>query len=237
MELKETFDYIFIWEKLPKLFSALPLTLLITALAIFFGWLLGLIVAIGKVGGPKWLRKFLFAVTDIIRGIPTVVLMYIVYFGLSVLLSKLFSITVTTTQKYIYIVSALMIEISATGSELFRSAYSSIPRGQLEAAQSLGYTGLQKFVHVIVPQGIRVILPNLGNTLLATIQSTALLYTLGIYDLLGRARQIDTNVTHMKTFELYLAVAVIYWILGALTGWIFKRLEGSFAKGSREIAI
>ena len=222
--VRESFDIHFIIEKFPAILSALPVTLEITAVTLVLGWLLGLLVAWGKVSGSGWLKKFLRILTDIIRGIPTVVLLYIVYFGLPKL------INVSNWSKISFVVLALMIELGTTSSEMFRSAYNSIQKGQLEAAYALGYTGIQKFFHIIVPQGLAVILPNLGSAVLSIIQATALVYTLGIFDILGKARQLDTNVSHVKTFEMYFAVAMIYWVLAILIQQVFHLLERHFGK-------
>ena len=161
--VRESFDIHFIIEKFPAILSALPVTLEITAVTLVLGWLLGLLVAWGKVSGSGWLKKFLGILTDIIRGIPTVVLLYIVYFGLPKL------INVSNWSKISFVVLALMIELGTTSSEMFRSAYNSIQKGQLEAAHALGYTEIQKFFHIIVPQGLAVILPNLGSAVLSII--------------------------------------------------------------------
>ena len=222
--VRESFDIHFIIEKFPAILSALPVTLEITAVTLVLSWLLGLLVAWGKVSGSGWLKKFLRILTDIIRGIPTVVLLYIVYFGLPKL------INVSNWSKISFVVLALMIELGTTSSEMFRSAYNSIQKGQLEAAHALGYTEIQKFFHIIVPQGLAVILPNLGSAVLSIIQATALVYTLGIFDILGKARQLDTNVSHVKTFEMYFAVAMIYWVLAILIQQVFHLLERHFGK-------
>ena len=96
--------------------------------------------------------------------------------------------------------------------------------------KAYGYTGWQQFQHVIVPQGLAIILPNLGSAVLSIIQATALVYTLGIFDILGKARQLDTNVSHVKTFEMYFAVAMIYWVLAILIQQVFHLLERHFGK-------
>lgn len=228
--VRESFDINFIIANFPKILGALPVTLEITVITLIIGWLLGLLVAVGKVRGKNWLKQTLRYLTDIIRGIPTVVLLYIVYFGLPVLFSS-FGVSTRGVSKIVFVVTALVIELATSSSEMFRSAYNSIQKGQLEAAHALGYTGWQAFIHVILPQGTYVILPNLGNAVLSIIQATALVYTLGVFDILGKARQIDTNVAGVKTFEMYISVAIIYWLLALLIGQIFKQLEKYFGRG------
>ena len=229
--VKDTFDIAFIIENFPKILGALPITVLITVLSLITGWLVGLAAAVGKIKGPKWLKLILRVLTDVIRGIPTVVLLYIVYFGLPTLTKALFGLTLSSWSKEAFVILALTIELGTSSSEMFRSAFNSIKKGQLEASYALGYSKLQQFIHVIVPQGIYVILPNLGSAVLSIVQATALVYTLGVFDILGKARQIDTNVAHVKTFEMYFASALIYWILAIIIGWIFKGLEAQLGKG------
>ena len=234
--IKDTVDFGFIAENFIKVLGALPTTLLITLLSLVFGWVLGLLIATGKISGPRWLKEILKWLTDIIRGIPTVVLLYVVYFGLPQLVEGIIGVNIGNWSKQTFVVIALAIELGINSSEMFRSAYNSIKKGQLEAAWSLGFTKLQRFTRVIFPQGLFVILPNLGSAVLSIIQATALVYTLGIYDILGKARQIDTNEAHVKTFEMYLVATVIYWALAGVVGVIFRGLESYFGKGNVGIA-
>ncbi len=234
--IKDSVDFVFIAENFIKILGALPVTIAITLASLFFGWCLGLLIATGKIQGPAWLKEILKWLTDIIRGIPTVVLLYVVYFGLPQLVSALTGANISNWSKQTFVIIALALELGINSSEMFRSAYSSIKKGQLEAAWSLGYTKWQRFTKVIFPQGLYVILPNLSSAVLSIIQATALVYTLGIYDILGKARQIDTNEAHVKTFEMYLAVAAIYWGLSIIVVFVFKKLEAAFGKGNVGIA-
>ena len=116
---------------------------------------------------------------------------------------------------------------------MFRSAYNSIQKGQLEAAHALGYTEIAaSFSISSFPRDWLSSFPNLGSAVLSIIQATALVYTLGIFDILGKARQLDTNVSHVKTFEMYFSVAIIYWALAVLIQFIFSRLEKQMRKES-----
>lgn len=233
--VKETFDIQFIIESIPKLITALPLTLFIAFMALLLGLPLALLAAWGKISGPKIVKVILRVFTDLIRGIPTVVLLYILYFGLPIWVYALSGVNINSWAKWVFVVIALAIDITANNSEMFRSAYTSIERGQIEAAHSLGYTQLQRFIHVLLPQGLYVILPNLGSSVLAIIQATALVYTLGIFDLLGKARQIDTNVSHVKTFEMYFICAIIYWLIALLMDRLFKVFEKKLSKGFKTV--
>ena len=234
--IKDTFDLAFVAENFGAVLGALPVTILITILSLASGWLVGLLAAFGKIKGPAFVRVVLRFLTDVIRGIPTVVLLYVVYFGLPILFESAFGISLRGWSKTAFVVIALAIELGTSSSEMFRSAYNSLKKGQLEAARALGYTGIQTFIHVIFPQGVFVILPNLGSAVLSIVQATALVYTLGVFDILGKARQIDTNVAHVKTFEMYFVVAIIYWALALIIGAVFRYAERRMGKGKAVVA-
>ena len=234
--IDETFDLSFIAASLPKIIAAIPVTLYITAITLIFGWIMGLLIAWGKISGPKILRKILFILTDVIRGIPTVVLLYIVYFGLPNLILAVTGTDIGSWPKQIFVIIALVIELMTNAGEMFRSAYMSIEKGQLDAAHALGFTRWQRFRRVIFPQGAYVILPNLGSAVLSTVQATALVYTLGIFDILGKARQLDINAASAKTFEMYFVATLIYWALAVVISAVFRGIEKIVGKGYRSAA-
>ena len=223
--MRETFDATFFIKSLPRLIGAIPMTLHIMGLALLFGWAGGLLIAFGKLRGRRTGRQ-LTAMTDVIRCIPTVLLLFIVYFALPGLLGA----GTATRSRIPFVVAALAIEIAAVSSELFRSAFLAIDRRQTEAARALGFAPIQVLWRVIIPQGLRIIAPNLGSAVLAAMQATSMVYTLGIFDVLGRARQIDSTVTNTKTFELMLGAALIYWALALLIDGVFSLLNRYFRK-------
>lgn len=234
--IRDSFDIEFIETIIPKLLRAVPLTLEMSVLAVIFGSLAGLLVAYAKISGPKPLQAVTNVFTTVLRTIPDVVLLYIVYFGLPILTKDVFGISLASWQKQTFVIVALAIGMSATSGEMFRSAYNSLEKGQLEAAHAIGMTKWQRFREIIFPQGLFVILPNLAGASLAITQATALAYTLGILDVTGKARIIDTNTGSLHTFEAYLAVALIYWAISFFIGALFKGLEMKFGKGLRTLA-
>lgn len=233
MQVQDSFDINFIKKSIPGLLAALPVTLRIALISALAGVLAGLLLALGKTSRHKVLSWCVNTLTVIFRGIPTVVLLYLVYFGLPFVSMKLFQINLSKWEKQTFVIIALAIELSVTCSEMFRSAYNSLDKGQLEAAHALGMTKLQRFFRIIVPQAVYVILPNLNNAALSIIQGTVLVYTLGIMDIMGKARVLDTNALHLKTFEAYLVVAIIYWILSIIISWVFKILERCMGRGQK----
>lgn len=234
--IPESFDIDFIRTIIPKLLNAIPLTLEIAVASIIFGCLAGLLLAYIKVSGPKLLGSAVNVLTTILRVIPDVVLLYIIYFGLPIFVKGMFGVSLDSWQKQTFVIIALTIAFSATASEMFRSAYNSLEKGQLEAAHATGMTAWQRFRRIIFPQGLFVILPNLGSACISIIQATALAYTLGIMDITGKARILDTNAGGLKTFESYLTVALFYWAISFLISTVFKGLEIKFGKGLKTLA-
>lgn len=232
----ESFDLKFIIDILPRVLKALPTTLYITAWSALFGWLFGLVFTYARISRYKVLRNAIGACTTVIRGIPTVVLLYLVYFGLPNLLRGVAGIEIGQWEKTTFVIIAMALELAMTSSEMFRSAYNSLDKGQLEAAHALGMTKLQRFRRIIFPQGLYVILPNLSSATLALIQGTSLVYTLGVMDILGRARQINSNEFGLKSLEAYIAVALIYWVFSLIVTRLFKFLELWFGRGLKTVA-
>lgn len=233
---RESFNLDFIIEIWPKIIKALPLTVTMALCAIVAGCLVGLALTLCKISKYRKLSLVIDAITVIIRAVPEVVLIYLVYFGLPVLVQDLFGYDISGWAKPVFVVLALAIQLSASSSELFRSAYNSLDAGQLEAAHSIGMTTLQRFSRIILPQGLYVILPNLSGLCLGIIQATSLAYTLGVMDIMGKAKLLDSNAFSMNTFEVYLLVALIYWVLSLVEGWLFKGLEARMGRGMRTVA-
>ncbi len=221
--MTETFDVEFIIRNLDKLFMGLTVTFRVMLVALLIGWFIGLLGAIGKIYGSKKLKAALDFVTDLIRGIPTIVLIFVVYFGGLALRKSLFGISAAGANKEIFAAIALSIEISAQASEMFKSAYWSIDRGQIDAAKSLGLGAPNTFKYILIPQGGRVILPNMGNSILMAMQGTSLVFVLGLMDMMGRATQIDMGVSYSKSFEMYFVCALIYWLVAVVVDVLLHR--------------
>jgi len=234
--VKESFHYDYFIKLFPKLIKVIPLSLMMAISAIIIGCLAGLLITTIKVSKHRVLSSIFNYLTVIIRAIPEVVIIYLVYFGIPTLVKSLSGYNMNNWQKPTFMIMALSISLSASSSELFRSAYYALDKGQLEAAHSLGMTRLQRFFRIILPQGLFVILPNLSGLSLGIIQATSLSYTLGIIDIMGKARVLDTNSFGMNTFESYLVVALIYWAIAIVEGYIFKLLEKLIGRGMRTVA-
>ena len=212
-------------DTLPAMAGAVSVTLSVMGWTLLFGCILGLLMAAAKIKGGPALKKAMRIITDIVRGLPTMLILFLVYFGLFRLISSVTGFQFGSWDKRVFVITALSMELAVQCSEMFCSAYKAIDRTQIEAAVSLGYTQRQCLSYIYLPQGFRIILPNIGNTVLAVMQSTALVYTLGVFDILGKARQIAANNLNMQTFEMFTLAAVLYWLIAIVNDLIFRWLE------------
>jgi L-cystine transport system permease protein len=223
-------DAAFFISSFPKLAMSLPLTLMIAFTALGAGLVLGMALTLCKISRFRRTAACVNVCTAVIRGIPTIVLLFLSYFGLPGLF-LVFGIDINGWNKIVFAIIALVLEISAVASELFRSAYLSLEKGQLDAALSIGMNRFQRIRRIIVPQALRVVLPNIGNLLISQFQNTALVYSLGIIDIIGKLNILNTNSFGGKTFELYAAAALLYWLVCVVFSFGFRLLEKHLSKG------
>jgi len=230
------FDPAMIWQPLPSLLSYLDVTLLVAALSIVLGSLLGLVLAWAKLSGIRPLRYLAQAYTYVMRCTPSIVLLFIVFYGLPELARAAFHVDINGWHRAIYAVITFLLLFGAYISEVFRAAYLAVPRGQYEAAVSIGLTPWQAFWKVLLPQAALIALPNFGNSSINLLKEGALAYTIGLIDLIGKGNLIIAQNYGAYGIEIYLACLIIYWVLVNLVEKGFALLEKSLAKGQSAAA-
>lgn len=231
--MEKYFDFRYIWEALPQLIPYLKVTFLVAGLAVLFGSIMGLVLAFAKLGKNKFLRFNANGYTTIMRCTPSIVLLFLVYYGVPAVSEGIFGINLQDIHTGVFVVTTFTLQFAAMMSEVIRSSIESIQRGQFEAAVSVGLTPFQAYLRIIFPQAFVVALPNFGNGLIAVLQEGALAYTIGFVDIVGKANLIIANNYGTHTLEIFIALAVIYWILSIVIEKSFAKLEQLFSKGSR----
>jgi His/Glu/Gln/Arg/opine family amino acid ABC transporter permease subunit len=192
------------------LLSGTWITLKLAFTSLFFGLILGLMGAAAKLSPIRALRWIATTYTTLIRGVPELLLVLIIYFGTTEILLRLFD-------QYIEIsafaagVTALSIAFGAYATEVFRSALQEIPKGQRESAMAMGLTRWQTFSRILIPQLWRIAIPGLGNLFLVLLKDTALVSVIGLDDLMRQA-YVAAGFTKLP-FTFYLAAAFIYLFL------------------------
>lgn len=222
------FDFKLVFTSIPELLEKLPITLELAGLAMVFGLLLGLLMAIVKIKKVRVLAQITNFVISAIRGTPVIVQLYIAFFGIPMFFKYLnqrfgTSLAVADIPGFVYAVAALGLNQSAFCAEIIRSALQAVNEGQIEAAQALGMTYLQTLRRIILPQAFEVALPTLGNSLISIIKSTSLAFTCAVVELTAQGRIIAGR--SYRYFELYISLAIIYWVITIIIEQAIKLIE------------
>jgi L-cystine transport system permease protein len=232
--MEKYFDASYIFEALPMLIPFLKVTFYVTVLSVLFGSVIGLILAIMKLGKNKIGQKIANGYTTILRCTPSIVLLFLVYYGVPALAGS-FGIDLNSLDTSVFVIITFSLQFGAYMSEVIRSAYESIDKGQYEAAVSVGLSPVQAYWRIIFPQAFVVALPNFGNSLLELMKEGSLAYTIGLIDVMGKANLIIAGNINAHALEIYIALSLIYWVLSIAIEQFFFRLEKLFSKGKQVI--
>jgi cystine transport system permease protein len=209
-----------LWDNIPFLLKGAYYTLLVTVVSMFFGLILGMIIAIARLKGNRPIRWLARIYVSIIRGTPAFVQLLIVYYGLvdyGITLGPL-------TAAFV----ALSINVSAYLSETFRGAIQSIPKGQTEAAYATGMTSWQALRRIVFPQAARVAIAPIGNTFIGMLKETTLVSVITVTELLRSAQLLVAQYYVYMPF--YLGVAAMYWVMSTVFSAILESIEKRLSK-------
>jgi His/Glu/Gln/Arg/opine family amino acid ABC transporter permease subunit len=215
---------------LPLLARGALVTASLAVLSLGLATLIGGIAAAGRVGGGLIASNLVLAYTTIVRGVPDLVLLLLVYFGgqrlINTLLTGVGLAPVNVSQFWAGVLTIGFI-YGAYLAETFRGAYMTVPRGQSEAAHALGLGPLARLVRVIVPQLVRFALPGYANVWQVLVKSTAVVSVIGLEDLVGLAN--DAGKTTREPFLFFVAVLGFYLFMTWISTTIFERAERRYA--------
>jgi L-cystine transport system permease protein len=204
----------FSWDNviyfLPRVLSALPVTLMIVAVATLSGLVLGLLLAFPRLEHIPCLRQLCAVIVSFIRGTPILIQMFIVYYGLPMLLMRA-GINITRWDKIYFIYITYGINTGAYFSEIIRSSILSVPRAQRDAAAAAGLTRVQTYYRIIIPQSVVVAIPSLGTSMTSLLQDTSLAFAVGVMDIVGKIASMSSSVGH--SLEGYLVASIIFIVL------------------------
>ena len=219
------FDIGMIAQVLPDLLAYLDVTLLVALVSIALGSLLGGLLAWANLGGSALLRWSALAYVYVMRCTPSIVLLFIVFYGLPKITEAAVRYDMNDLHRVVFAIITFTLLFGAYISEVFRAAYSAVPRGQYEAAVSAGLTPFQSFRHVILGQAALVALPNFGNATINLLKEGSLAYTIGLIDMIGKGNLIIAQNFGAYGIEVYLAALLIYWVLVLLLEQVFALVE------------
>ena len=191
-------------------------TLRLAVPAIVLGFALGILVGLARLASAPWIRLPATAYVEFFRGVPLVMVIFWIWFIIPQLLRL-------PIPEYGVALTAFVIFEAAYFGEIVRAGVMSVPRGQVEAAHSVGLTGVQTMTAVVLPQALRNMVPSLVTQMIVLFKDTSLASIIGYVDL-TKAAQIVNN-REIKPFQLYLFIAVVYWICTYSMSVMARRLE------------
>lgn len=209
----------FAWSILPQLLEATKMTLWITTGSIVLGFVVGIIVALGRVYGPRPIRWLTIGYIQFFRGTPLLVQLLVVYYGLPPYVSQ-FGITISPLMAAIV---GFGLNSAAYQAEYFRGAVQSIQSGQMMAARAVGMTRIKSIANIILPQALRLVIPSWSNELIYTIKYSSLAYFVSLQELMFVGKKLSLKTA--RTFETLIVVAAIYLVIVFVVSWIIHRLE------------
>lgn len=203
-------------DNMPILAEGALLTLELTAGAVAIGVVIGLFMALARLSKHKVVRAGAIAYIDFFRGTPLLVQIFLVYFGIPMLLKWS---TMPDNYQYTAGILAMGLNSGAYIAEIFRAGIQSIDRGQSEAARSLGMTQVQALRYVILPQAFKRTIPPLGNEFIALLKDSSLLSIIAIQELFYTGKIIVGRT--YQPLPMYLAVALYYLVMTQLIAqWV-----------------
>jgi len=221
-------DMSFIVTAFVELLSAIPTTLMITAVAVSIGFLIGTAIALIRLFKVPILYPFAVSYVTFIRGTPMLTHLLLIYFGLPMLIDGLaeylkwgFNSTIIPMIGFAYI--SFSITAGAYMSEVIRSGLLAVNRGQMEAAHSIGMTTSQAMRRIVFPQALAASLPNLSNSVIGMLHGSTLAFVVSVVEIHAKAQIVAS--TNWKFFEAYLAAALIFWGLTIVIERVTARIE------------
>jgi polar amino acid transport system permease protein len=199
------------------------LTIIICVSSIALATTLALAGAVGRLSRNVYAYSVASLYVSLVRGTPLLVQIFFVFFALPEV-----GIVLDALQAGIL---ALGFNYGAYMTEIFRAGIQAVPRGQREAAEALGMPERHIMRRIVLPQGIRIVIPAVGNEFIAMIKDSALVSTISVTELLWRARRAGTQ--EFQTLQALLLAALIYWILTMIFSYFQERLERRLARSDR----
>lgn len=219
------FDWSLIWDNREALINGMWTALSVSTVALVISTVVGLLLAVLR-NGPKAVSWIAVVYINVFRGVPALVSVIWVYFGLSLVLDISFSVFQAG-------VIALSMLYSAFLAEIFRSALAAVPHGHTEAGWALGMRSSQIFFSVTLPQAIKIALPNIGSMYIGMVKDTSTFTVIGLLEVVRVTQNLVA--TTFQPFVLYTAAAIIYVIAAFAIDLIFRLIEGVYVRPPKAV--
>ena len=207
------------------LWGGFMINLILAAIAIFAGFPLGILLALGRASSYKLIKLISTIYIEVIRGAPLVAWLLLAWFVLPKFLPNLFGLSDLNIVVRAMIVLSLFA--SAYIAEVIRGGLQSIPRGQEEASFALGMNSISSTIFIVLPQAIKIVIPTVVSTFIAIFKDTSLVFILAITDLLriGRLIPEQQQAFFGKSIESLCVVALLFWVVSLVLSQISRTIE------------
>ncbi len=217
----------------PSIMEGALVTIEVGLASLAISMVLGIFGALAKLSASRPLRLVAQIYTTIIRGIPDLVLMLLIFFGGQVFINQMAPLLgfddYIDINPYMAGVATIGFIFGAYMTETFRGAILAVPRGQIEAAYAYGMPRGQMFRRILMPQMVRHAIPGFGNCWLVLVKTTALVSIIGLDDMVRKAN-LAAGATKMP-FTFYLTVAFVFLIITSISSYILRWLETRYSAG------
>lgn len=211
--------FLFAWQSLPELLHGTEFTLVIWVISVSFGFFFGLLLAVMRVYGNRLWYALSTGYIELIRGTPMLVQMFIVYLGLPEVGIVFSPVTAA--------VVAIGLNTAAYQAEYFRGGIRSIRSGQMTAARAIGMSRRQGILYIILPQALRIALPQWSNEVILELKYTSIAFAISVPELMGQAKVIGADT--FRYFQIFLVAAAIYLVLVSIVTRVLSMVEKRFA--------
>ena len=215
------------------------LTVAVSLASVFTATILGLLGASAKLSGKRPLVWLATLYTSVVRGIPELVMMLLIFYGgaigINTLLEKMGSDQSVDLNPFVAGSLTIGFIYGAYMTETFRGAILAIPKGQMEAAWAFGMSPFKTFVRITLPQMVRYALPGFTNNWLVLIKATALVSLIGLQDMTYLAKQ--ASAAARQPFVFFLFTAALYLIYTSASLWALRRLNARYSLGTEKVQL
>ncbi len=203
-----------------KLSEGMLISIEIFVLTLLFSLPLGLFVAFGRMSKNPILRNTVKVYISILRGTPLILQLMMVYFG------PFYIFKMSTPNRFLAVIIGFVLNYAAYFAEIYRAGIESIPSGQYEAAQVLGYNKTQTFVKIILPQVIKRILPPVTNEVITLVKDTSLAFVISVGEMFTAAKAIASAQGSVMP---YVSAGIFYYVFNFIVAWAMEWLEKKFS--------
>lgn len=216
-------------EALRQIINGFPMTMSLTILAITLALVLGILLALGMASSIRIVHIIFTIVSSFLKGIPILVFLYVFNSAIDTIMGGVDSILpfytydVRRPPTMAFAIVAMALSYAPYMCDMILTAVRTVPKGQWEACDAVGFTNWQKMYRIIIPQSIVIAIPNFGNHFVNLLKATSLACMVTIMEMMGEARNFATM--SQKFLESYITCALVYWAVFVLFEQLFRLIE------------